>query len=379
MVNDTKVSRKSVLALLKGEKPSTAIVDLGGRVASFSKPAYLDFKKYLGLGAKLSQNETVTLLNTIGDFDEEIFQFVGCPFRRVFLNPPSTFNLRVLKDGSFRDEWGVKYVPRGHFNERIGHPLRDVVSIAELESFPWPDSKNSQRTRGIKEKIVHLKKDPEIMIAAGHVSAGIFQDCWNLRGMQRFLEDMIVNPKFANALLDKVTDIHIGLMDVFLSAAGNDVDIVETADDLGSQKGMLISPRMYRELIKPYHRKLNLAIRKKTKAKILFHSCGAVMPVIEDLIEIGVDILNPIQPIEGKMDPCILNERFNGRLIFHGGLDVQKLLLYGTTEDVEEHVKKYYAALGPENYIMAPANSIQPGTPPENVIAAYQAAREFIR
>lgn len=369
---------KSAVFVFNKGKPEKAVVDLGGRVASFSKPAYLEFKKYLGMGEELSPNESLTMLNTIGDFEEDVYNLVGCQFRRIFLNSPPPLRLSNSRDESFYDEWGVKYIQRGHFNERTDPPLRNAKSIDELVSFTWPNPGNIQRIKGLEEKIKKLKQDPNITIVAGHVSAGIFQDCWNLRGMQKFLEDMIVNPLFARALMEKVTDIHIGFWNAFLSIVGPDVDIVETADDLGTQTGMLISPRMYREQVKPFHKKLNHAIREKTQAKILFHSCGAVFPVIEDLIEIGVAILNPIQPIEGKMDPCMLKERFGGRLYFHGGLDVQKILLYGTPEEVEKHVKNYFTLLGPENYIMAPTNSIQPGTPPENVLAAYRAARELI-
>jgi len=363
---------------LKIKKTNQSIVDLGGRVASFSKPAYLDFKKYLGLEDGLSENETVTFLNTICEIDERILQLVGCPFRRIYLNTPSTFNLLINKDGSFHDEWGVRYVPRGPFNERVDPPLGDIASIEEMHKYHWPDPNNKNRVSGLNTRISELKKNPDLTPVAGHISAGIFQDCWNMRGMQQFFEDMAVNTSLAVALLEKITEIHIGLWHAFLDIVGDDVKIVETADDLGTQSGMLVSPAMYRKMIKPFHRQLNSAIREKTNAKILFHSCGAIMPIINDLIEIGVDILNPIQPIPGLMDPEELAERYGERLIFHGGLDVQDLLIHGTPEDVKTHVRRYIEVLGPDGYILAPANSIQPGTPPENVLAAYQAAKEFI-
>ena len=163
----------------------------------------------------------------------------------------------------------------------------------------------------------------------------------------------------------------------FLGAVGEYVDVVETADDLGGQTGLLISPGMYRELIKPRHAALNAAIQGRTQAKILYHSCGAIMPLIDDLIEVGVDILNPIQPLPGLMDPGDLKSRYGDRLVFHGGLDVQSLLLTGTPGEVAAHVRHYLHLLGPERYIMAPANSVQPGTSPENLVAAYQTAANY--
>ncbi|RPI82346.1 MAG: hypothetical protein EHM41_18560 [Chloroflexi bacterium] len=187
--------------------------------------------------------------------------------------------------------------------------------------------------------------------------------------------DLVADPNFAHALLDKVTKIHIGMWQNFLDVVGGYVDVVETADDLGTQNSLLISPRLYRKMIKPYHAALNAAIREKTGAKIFFHSCGAVMPRIEDLIETGVDILNPIQPLSGLMEPDELQKRFGDRLIFHGGLDVQNLLPEGDLEQVKRHVRKYYESLGWERYIMAPTNTILPGTPPENIVAAFKEAK----
>lgn len=368
--------RERVRTVLDRKKPDRPVVDLGGRVASFCTPAYLKLKKHLGFGNSI-ESETITSLNTIGEIDQRVLEFLDIPIRRIYLKTASNFQLKIFDDGSFFDEWGVKFVPRGFYNERIDHPLANA-NINDLRKYSWLDLKEPGRVKNLKEEINHLYRDTDYAIAAGHISAGIFQDCWNLRGMQKFLEDMVINKDFAIALLEQVTEIHISLWKVFLNEVGNYVDIVETADDLGSQNGLLISPKMYREMIKPFHVRLNTAIRERTNAKIFFHSCGAIMPLIDDIIETGVDILNPIQPIKGKMDPRILKRRFGSRLVFHGGLDVQELLLHATPKEVAETVNYYYDTLGIDHFIMAPANSVQPGTPPENIVAAYQAAKNFI-
>lgn len=364
--------RERFRAVLSGETPDRPLVDLGGRVASISTPAYLALKAHLGLGEQLV-DESVTLLNTIGRFDERILEAFEVPFRRVYLRPAAAFRVVYAGDGSFKDEWGVGYRPMGPHNERVGHPLADA-SLDDLEAFPWPDPDDPGRVDGLAGEARRLYDETGYCLVAGHISAGIFQDCWNLRGMARFLEDMALHPEFAQALLSRVTAIHIGMWACFLEAVGEYVDIVETADDLGGQSGPLISPKMYRELIKPHHATLNEAIRSRTRARILYHSCGAIMPLIDDLIEIGVDILNPIQPLPGLMDPETLQRRYGDRLLFHGGLDVQKLLLTGTPGQVRQHVQRYLAAFGRGRYIMAPANTVLPGTPPENLVAAYQAA-----
>jgi len=369
--------RERVRALLAGERPDRAVVDLGGRVASLSLPAYLELKAHLGLGTELD-GETVTLLNTVGRFDERVLERFDVPIRRVYLRPASTFTLEVAGDGSFRDEWGVGYRPKGPYNERVGHPLAGAT-LADLDRFPWPNPHDPGRVAGLAEEARRLYEETDFSLSAGHISAGIFQDCWNLRGMAQFLMDMALDRAFAEALLDRVMAIHVAMWEHFLDAVGDYVDLVGTADDLGGQSGLIISPRMYRELIKPRHATLNAAIRSRTRARILYHSCGAIMPVIDDLIEIGVDVLNPIQPLPGLMDPEELKRRYGGRLVFHGGLDVQSLLLTGTPAQVRAHVRRYLEVLGPERYIVAPANSVQPGTPPENLVAAYDEARDYLR
>ena len=369
--------RERVRALLAGERPDRAVVDRGGRVASLSMPAYLELKAHLGLGTELD-GETVTLLNTVGRFDARVLERFDVPFRRVYLRPASTFTLEVADDGSFRDEWGVGYRPKGPYNERVGHPLAEAT-LADLDRFPWPDPHDPGRVAGLAEEARRLYEETDFSLSAGHISAGIFQDCWNLRGMAQFLMDMALDREFAEALLDRVTAIHVAMWEHFLDAVGAYVDLVGTADDLGGQSGLIISPRMYRELIKPRHAALNAAIRSRTRARILYHSCGAIMPLIDDLIEIGVDVLNPIQPLPGLMDPEDLKQRYGERLVFHGGLDVQSLLLTGTPAQVRAHVRRYLDVLGPERYNGAPANSVQPGTPPENLVAAYDAARDYLR
>lgn len=369
--------RNRVRELFLMKKPDVPVVDLGGRVSSLHKQAYLALKAYLGLGESLIEEE-ITTLNTVSCFDERILQRFDIPFRRVYLQPASSFRVSIASDGSFQDEWGVTYRPIGVLNERVGHPLASA-NIEDLNSFPWLDPDDPSRTAGLADKIRKLYESTDYSLVAGHISAGIFQDCWNLRGMTQFLIDMVKNRRFAEALLDRVTDIHIRLWRNFLNVVGEYVDIVETADDLGGQKNLLISPTMYRNFIKPRHAALLNSIRSQTKAHILYHSCGAIMPLIEDLIEIGVGILNPIQPLPGLMDPETLCLRYGDQLIFHGGLDVQHLLPSGTPEMVRQHVRRYLEVFGSERYIMAPANTIQLGIPPVNIIAAYDEARRFAK
>ena len=314
------------------------------------------------------------MLNTIGRFDERVLQHLDVPFRRVYLHPPSTFRLEVADDGSFHDEWGVGYRPMGPYNERVGHPLAQAT-LADLEHFPWLDPHDPGRVEGLADEARRLYEDTDYSLVAGAISAGIFQDCWNLRGMEQFMADLKTNREFAEELLDQVTVFHIGMWRVFLDTVGEYVDIVETADDLAGQRGTLISPQMYREIIKPRHAELNRAIRESTQARILYHSCGAVMPLIDDLIEIGVDILNPIQVAAKDMETDRLKAEFGNEICFWGAIDTQHVLPFGDKQAVEEEVKKRIADLAPGGgYILAPSHNIQAGVPPENVVCMYDSA-----
>jgi len=362
--------------MLNGEKLDRPVVDLGGFVNSFSVPAYLDFKASLGLGRKLDR-EKVSMINTISKMDERVLEYLEIPFRRVFPSVSAFYEPNFQEDGSFIDEWGITLKPVSHYYARLGAPLKDAT-ISDLDDYPWPDADDVTRYFGLADQVYNLFEDTDYSLVGASIWSGIFQQCWYLRGMDTFLMDLVINPDFALALLERVTNIYIHLLEKFLKITGQYLDFVETADDLGGQIGPLISPKLYRSMIKPFHAKLFETIHKHSKAKVFYHTCGAVMPLIDDLIDIGVDILNPIQPLP-KMAPEELHARWGDRLIFHGGLDVQHLLPMGTPKDIRQEVRHYLDVFSPKRFILSPANTILPGTPPKNIVAAFKAAKNYRR
>jgi uroporphyrinogen decarboxylase len=366
--------RERVQAVLAGEEPDRTVVDLGGFVCSFSEEPYLALKAYMGFGDQLDR-ESITLIRTVGDLDERMLEAFDVPFRRITPKAASSFELNYEPDGSFWDEWGIHLKPMASYYERAGEPLKDAT-VEDLETYPWPDPSDPSRFEGLAEEARRFRLETDLSLVAGSIWSGAFQQCWYLRGMQRFFEDLLLHQDFAKALLDKVSTIYAQLWRAFLDAVGPYVDIVVTADDLAGQTGPLLSPETYRAVVKPAHARQFEAIREKTDARIFYHSDGALMKLIDDLIEIGVDILNPIQPLPGLMEPEVLRARYGNRLVFHGGVDVQSLLPKGEPGEVRAFVQRYYRILGAERYIMAPANTILPGTPPENIAAAFEAARD---
>jgi len=205
-----------------------------------------------------------------------------------------------------------------------------------------------------------------------------FELNWYLTGLERFLTDMLLNPKFIEKLVARSLEIQRKIISNFLNAVGNYIQILAIGDDLGMQTGPLISPDLYRRLIKPYAKRLIRLIKSQTNAKIFCHSCGSIVSFIPDFIEYGIDVLHPIQVSAKDMDSKRLKERFGDKISFWGGIDTQHVLPYGMLEDVEGEVKKRIHDLAPGGgYVLAAVHNIQRDVPPENIVAMFKAARKY--
>jgi len=200
-----------------------------------------------------------------------------------------------------------------------------------------------------------------------------------MQGIDTFLLNMARDPDFARTLLEKIAVYCKQLMGRFLEELGDNVDIIKIGDDLGTQESLMISPKMYREILKPVHADFISFIKARTKARIFFHSDGDVAPLIEDFIVMGVDILNPIQTSAGSMsDLPSLKKRFGSNIVFCGGIDTHRVLPFGTTEEVRQEVRRVIKFLGPGGGCMIGAvNTVMNDVPPENVLAMVDAVEEF--
>jgi uroporphyrinogen decarboxylase len=287
--------------------------------------------------------------------------------------------LEVNRNGTYTDEWGITYKFTGLFLGIIGHPLADV-SCESLEDYHWPDPYSPGRIDGLEERAKKLHEEGKFAIVAKDVVSGgpLEYGCW-LRGMEQFMIDMVVNKQFARELITGVETVILGLLEVLLDAVGEYVDIIQTSEDLGSQSGLLISPQLYREMLKPTRVRINNLIKSLAPhAKVFYHCCGAIYELIPDIIETGIDILNPIQPRAFGMDSTRLKKEFGSRLCFHGGIDVQQTLPRGSPRDVEHEVRERIGQMGKGGgYIVAPANIIQSDTPPINVVSMCEAVRKW--
>jgi uroporphyrinogen decarboxylase len=307
--------------------------------------------------------------------DEEVMVRFGSDGRPLLMGPAPSMLERELSEDSFIDNWGIMWhrTPGNHYFEVAKPPLQNAT-LDDIERYPWPDLAHPSRFEGIADKARAIRDAGYAVVALSGISP--FEFSYVMRGVEAWLTDLAANPDFAQALLRKLTDMMLASTIKLLEKAGEYIDVIITGDDLGSQNAPLISPKMYRRLVKPFHAELIGAIKSRTKAKVFYHSDGNIYPLIGDLIEVGIDLLNPVQVSAKDMgDTARLKREFGDRLSFCGAIDTQWVLPHGTPDDVRREVRRRIKDLGPGGgYILASVHCIQPDVPPENVCAMFETA-----
>jgi uroporphyrinogen decarboxylase len=233
--------------------------------------------------------------------------------------------------------------------------------------------------KGLQEQAKDIFDNSDYVIGADGIKGGILQTCLWLRGYEKFFMDLAMNREYADALMDKVLDLYCQMYTAYFKEIGDYAQLVYITDDLGTQVSLLMSPKMFREQVKPKLKAFNDHLKSITDAKIMFHSDGAIDPLIEDVIEIGVDILNPVQTsTKGLEDTLALKEKYGDRLSFHGAIDVQQIMPKATVEEMKMEVVRRIHDLGSNGgYILAPCHNIGYDIPVENVMALFEAAQEY--
>ena len=378
----TITSRERVLAAIAHEEPDRVPIILGTNMnTSLVHQAYDPLKALLGV-----ESETEFLyskpLGTVR-IDETILQRLGSDARGLPDRLPRPLRERDAADPEAKihyDDWqvGREEVGVGDFFPLI-HPLREATSLDDLESFDWPDMADPTRLDGLVTRAQSLAADGEYAIFGTPLLKYPLEQACLLRGMDVFLMDLVTNEDFTHALLSKLVELFKVFLDNYLGKLGQYLDVMCLGDDLGTQNGLLISPKTYRQMIKPYHIELLNFVRERTDAYIYFHSDGDVEGLIDDLIEIGVDILNPIQTSAGKMsDLARLKKRYGNNICFCGAIDTHRILPFGTPEEVRAEVQRVISLLGPGGgYLLSSVHAIQKDVSAENILAMCDAAREF--
>jgi uroporphyrinogen decarboxylase len=377
-------SRERVQAVLNHEVPDRVPIIIGvSNATGIKMTPYRALKEKLGIQAPDDYIYDWPELGT-AKIDEETMQRLHGDARGVLDRFPKEVQERNRTRDPHApciDDWGI-----GQIEIEPGvwfpgyHPLAEATTIEELENYPnWPVIDDPYRVAQAAEDAKRLAEENEYATLATPWLMFPFERAFGLQGMDKFLMNMAMYPDFAEAMLKKNLEFCIQHMGHFLDAVGDNIDMIKIGDDLGSQDRLMISPRMYRKLLKPIHAELIAFIKSKTKAKIFFHTDGDVFDLIGDFIEIGVDVLNPIQTSAGKMaDLEGLKKQYGKDLVFCGAVDTQHILPNGTPEEVRQEMKRVINVLGRDGgYMVASVHTIMNEVPPENILAMVDATLEF--
>ena len=257
----------------------------------------------------------------------------------------------------------------GVYEEAVDPPLAGAETPDDIHRFPWPDP-NDWDYAGLREECLKWPDYP--IVGASYEPFYLY--C-RLRGMEQALEDLVANPEFADALMERIFDVHAGIVRNALEAAGDLIDFIYVAEDLGTQESLLFSPKVFRRSVKPWLAKM-IDIAHSYGAKVFHHDDGAIRPLIPDLIEIGIDVLNPIQWRCRGMGREDLARDFGRDLVFHGGIDNQFTLPFGTPAEVRQQVRENLSIFRDcRGYVVCPCHNIQANTPTANIVAIYEAVR----
>ncbi|MCU0961914.1 MAG: hypothetical protein MUF48_17605 [Pirellulaceae bacterium] len=370
-------SRERVLTALNHEEPDRVPLFLGtSGVTTLLGPAYEQLKTYLGIAGR--EARWISLPLQYAWLDEDVLGQLGSDGRPVVAGPPPSPWTGRASDAELVDAWGCRW------QQRAGVPYFEVVepplehaTLSDLENYPWPDLTHPSRFAGLAARCRAIQDAGYAAVCLSGVT--IFEQAYILRGIENCLVDMLADEEFFTALLVRMKQLAMAGVRALLQEVGPYIDVLVTGDDLGSQESTLMAPADYRRLIKPHESELLAEIRQHTSAKIFFHSDGNIYGLLGDLIEIGVDVLNPVQVSAGTMaDTARLKREFGDRLSFCGAIDTSRVLPRGTPQEVREEVRRRMRDLAPGGgYIAAAVHCIQPDVPPENVVAMCRAVREF--
>ena len=377
--------RQRVLTALSHEEPDRVPIVIGtSNTTTLKILPYRRLKALLGIQAPDNYIYDWPELGSAAP-DETMLERLHGDARGVLDRLPSQIYARNNNrppHAPFIDDWGSGQVEMepGLWFPGI-HPMSEAITLEEIERYPWPDMDDPSRVAHVREQARLLaEEDRSALIGTPWLLFPLERAC-AMQGMDSFMLNLGLHPEFAQALLQKIAEMCKRLMGHFLRELGENVDIIKIGDDLGSQAGLLISPRMYRQILKPIHADYISFIKERTRAKVFFHTDGDVFDLLDDFVEIGVDILNPIQTSAGRMaDLAELKRRYGHNLVFCGAVDTQHILPHGTPEEVRQEVRRVIELLGPGGgYLLASVHTIMDEVPPENILAMVDAAVEYGR
>ena len=375
-------SRDRVQLALNHQEPDRVPFDLGGTgLSTIHVTAYQNLRRRLGLPDL--EPRVAFVAEQLVLVDDDLAQHLQTDVRPVLPGTTSSFAYRYRDEGDYRaytDEWGIGWrMPKegGFYYDMYHHPLARADSLDQFKNYPFPNPLDEDRFAPLRAQAEAAAAKGKAVALAGPC-AGIAEVVSWLRGYEQYYIDLALNQNYVATLLDRLVEFKSAYWERALAEIGHLVDVVVEADDLGGQNAPLMSPRTYRTLIQPRHRRLFSFIKEQAPVKVFYHTCGAVRKLIPDLIDAGIDILNPVQISAAGMDLRGLKQEFGRDLVFWGGgVDTQGVLGTATPDQVRAHVRQNIEALAPGGgFVFAAVHDIQANVPPENILAMWETWQE---
>ncbi len=376
--------RQRILAAINHQTPDRVPIDLGGNQTGIHKLAYQALLRHLGIKDKLRIMDAVQQL---AQPCEAVLQRFHVDTRYIAAGAAAGFKGEIVvnrrggrKWHNLTDEFGVTWsMPDDQplYMDISHHPLAKAT-LADLASYPFPKGDDPGRFAGLRDRAQQLRTETPYAVVSG-ISGVVYETCWYLRGLEQWFMDLLTQPEFCEALLEQTLKFWLDWFRLFCAEVGDLVDVIMVGDDLTGQTGPLFRPDIYRALVKPRQKQLVQYIRAHSTAKVWYHTCGSCLEYIPDLLDNGIDILNPVQISAKDMDPLKLKGQFGRELAFWGGgIDAQHVLPTASPEEIRRQVAENLAAWKPGGgYVFNNVHNIQAGVPPENVVALFDAAYEF--
>jgi uroporphyrinogen decarboxylase len=364
---------------LNHQEPDRVPITLGGSANHLTEQRFELLRDHFGV--EDIPRRTLVGFYTTPDYNP-VLDKLGTDFRFIHIRPPANYiqNSMLGEFQEFTDEWGLTHRIIGGYYDLGGAPLGEDLTKEKIDNFNWPDPSDPTRLEGVKEEVENLYHNTDYSIVAHRP---VYGNLWEftrwLVGMENALMMTALDTKLFDYLIGKIAEVLDGFYEAFLGVVGPYIDVVEMAEDLGTNRGPMFNPEVYRKYIKPRHKKsIEMYKTLAPNAKVMLHNDGAIRKFIPDLIEAGFEILNPIEGHLPGMAPDELKKDFGKDLVFQGGVDIKNVLNKGTIEDVRREVRLRIEQMGEGGgYILAPAHNFGNDIPLENMLAFFEAGKEL--
>lgn len=369
--------KERVQTALSHNEPDRVPLALWGGSYGIVDPLYKKLINQLNLSEPIPP---IRAGHTVNHIDDRILESLGVDTRYIWPGAAPSDPTHVIENSDLiYDDFGQPWVRTYPYYSTMDGILKDATTIQEIDSVVnWPDVDDPRWTAGVAARAETLCDSEYFIIGRMALSHGPYQMACDLRGMENFMMDLMTDPEFASALLDRVTDTIVGITENYLKSAGNVMNMIEIpGDDYAGNENLIFSPKVFRQFIRPCLERIIIKIREiHPDIKIMFHSDGAIGKLIPEFVEMGIDVIHPLEPVIG-MDPAQIKAEFGDKISFLGGVDISHAMP-GTLEDVRKDVDRCLRDLAPGGgYIIAPCNHLQADVPPENVIELYRYAMEI--